>query len=302
MLNHNHTNRAVVTVTNEVYLEGTKVLFYSFLKHNPDYTGDLVVIHDKISLRKQSELKRLFPVQFHQISESLKNKLHLLVNELQYPTNNLTRFWSIESLNLKQYQQLVFLDSDILVRGNILELFNQKAWFSACGDQSTFQNKGRDGETFLQKDKERLNESDFDQVFNAGVFSLNRNKEIDFKNVIDLISPHTFQKVKSGHTDQFVLNLYFKNKVNYLSQRFNYILKNSENQQQEETHLSSALIWHYTRHPKPWKFKELLKKSVKGKVSLHNYREWHLNYREVLKSNFRFREMKSWIISKLLFK
>lgn len=292
----------MVTVANEAYKEGTKVLFHSFLKHNPEYVGDLVVIHYKLSSQAQEELSRLFPVIFHQISEDLKVKLDLLVKELQYPIHNLPRFWSLESLNLTQYQQLLFLDSDLLVRGNVMELFHQKSLLSACGDWSIYQNQGRDGESFLLKEKRLLNDKDFEKVFNAGVFSLNLNSEVVFQDAIELIEPNRIRKLKSGHTDQFILNHYFKNKVDWLPQKFNFILKNSQNKQEEETQQMSAKIWHYTRHPKPWKLKELLKKSLKGKVSLQPYREWHLSYREVLKNNFRFRDLKSFILSKLIFR
>jgi len=302
LLNHNHTKRAVVTVTNETYLEGTKVLFHSFLKHNYEYKGDLIVIHDMLSSKKQAELKRLFPVKFHQINEVLKSKLHLLVADLEYPIKNLPRFWSLEIMNLTQYQQLLFLDSDILVRGNLLELFNQKAMFSACGDRSNSHNYGRDAETFLQKEKKQLTDCDFKKVFNAGVFCLNWSEEYDFQNIIDLIHPTIIKKVRSGHTDQFVLNFYFKNKVNWLPQKFNFILRNSKIKHQEETQIKSALIWHYTRHPKPWKIIELLKKTVKGKLSLLNYREWHLSYQEILKNSSRFRDQISLMMSTFLFK
>ena len=302
MLNSIHINRAVVTVTTESYLEGTKVLFHSFLKHNPEYGADLVVIHDQLSTKNQAELKKLFPVKFHQISEELKTKLNLLSNELQYPAKNLPRFWSLESMNLNHYKQILFLDSDLLVRGNVMELFNQKAMLSACGDRSIYQNQGRDGESFLLKEKRQLNDRDFEKVFNAGVFSLNLSNEVVFQDAIELIEPNRIRKLKSGHTDQFILNHYFKNKVNWLPQKFNFILRNSKIKHREETQINSALIWHYTRHPKPWKIIELLKKTVKGKASLQPYREWHLSYCELLKKNFRFRDLKSFILSKLIFR
>ncbi|MFT5668367.1 MAG: lipopolysaccharide biosynthesis glycosyltransferase, partial [Vicingaceae bacterium] len=39
---------AIVTVTDENFYLGTQVMFYSFLKHNSNFEGDLVVIHHQL--------------------------------------------------------------------------------------------------------------------------------------------------------------------------------------------------------------------------------------------------------------
>jgi lipopolysaccharide biosynthesis glycosyltransferase len=49
-------NYALATLTDDNYILGTKILIYSFLKYNPWFTGDIVIIFDKLSTLYQEDL------------------------------------------------------------------------------------------------------------------------------------------------------------------------------------------------------------------------------------------------------
>ena len=113
---------AMVTVTDEKYFIGTKLLIYSFLKHHPNYQGEIVVIHDHLPQHYRDELSSFYAIQFEHVSERLQTKLEALVSALPHFKNELQRFWSVELFRLTSYQKILFLDSDILCRGNLKSL------------------------------------------------------------------------------------------------------------------------------------------------------------------------------------
>lgn len=297
----------LVTVSNEEYLEGTKVLFFSFLKHHPKFVGDLIVIHNNLPINKQEELTDLFDVNFVQIGEELVRTIQNLVDVKNELENRYQRFWSLEVFKLKQYDHLLFLDSDILCRDSLQHLFDLSHGISACPDMSFYEGISRDRISF-QKEKNPINSSqNIFKTFNAGVFSIRFSKLSGtvYTDLLDLLKASTFSGVRSGHTDQYILNIYFENKVNWIEVQYNYVLKNIE-LIEAKTLVSpeEASVWHYIRHPKPWKLKRIMKNRLKGKAIPSYWKEWHKIYRLVLKENntknFKIENTINAVLSKLL--
>lgn len=277
---------ALVTVTDEKYFAGTQVLFYSFLKHHPNYKGHFVVIHDDLPQQLQKELATQFSVQFEQVSKTLKSKLIELAINCPQISNRLQRFWSLELFRLTDYKKVLFLDSDILCKGNLYELLSLKDEFSAVADLSYYREKGRDRLSFELKSSNQEAAS-LKKTFNAGVILLNQkeNPSEVYTGLLNLLNSNVFEKVSSGHTDQYLLNIYFENKVNWLDARYNYILR-EEKFIIDKTGIPphKAILWHYIRNPKPWNLKRLLKNRLKGKENPEHAIEWHQIYREFLQS------------------
>lgn len=284
--------KGVVTVSNEEYIAGTKVLFYSFLKHHPNFVGDLIVIHHNLSTDKQEELSGLFDVKFVQISDAIIQAVATLVQEKKALKNRYQRFWSLEVFKLNQYDHLLFLDSDILCRGSLEPLFDLPYGVSACPDLSFYEGASRNRLSFQKVPSAVHSAENILKTFNAGLFSIRFSKLSPsvYTELLALLKYDVFSSVKSGHTDQYVLNVFFENKVNSLGVEYNYVLKNVK-KVEATTGISAeeAVIWHYIRHPKPWKMRRIIKNRLKGIAIPPYWGEWHKTYRLILKESNRKR-------------
>lgn len=287
--------RALVTVSDEFYLLGTQVLFYSFLKHHPNFEGDLIVIHDHLKPKNKKYLTKKFNVQFEQVSSELTEKLNDLVNVCPHLANKIKRFYSLEMFRLKSYEQIIFLDSDVLCIGNCSYLFDMTQKIAAAPDLTFYYAEARDKTTFRAVKK--IDKKSFLKTFNAGVIVYNFENNIsnDYKHLIGMLSPEVFTKVTSGHTDQFLLNSYFEESVSWLDTHYNYLIRenrviiNELNLKPEE-----AKLIHYIRHPKPWNFKQFIKDKMKRREKVEYFNLWYEAYKEML-SNEKNSSGKRWL-------
>jgi len=300
---------AVVTVSNGEYLQGTKVLFHSFMVHNPQFHGDLVVIHNNLALKNRKEISDLFDVRFVQVSLELLKSIEKLVHKENNLKTRHQRFWSLEAFNLSEYSKVLFLDSDILCKGPVNKVFDLKNGFSACPDISFHEGMSRDKITFQKVAAKHGSFQTISEPFNAGVFlicfsELPKNM---YSELLGLLNGSIFSGVKSGHTDQYILNLYFENQVNFIGSQYNYLIgrkRGLENIQGIEAH--EAKLIHFIRQPKPWELKKAVKNRLKGKRDPLYWSEWHKVYRTVLKlsnqKDYRLRNSLNILISKFLFR
>jgi lipopolysaccharide biosynthesis glycosyltransferase len=234
-------------------------MFYTFLKFHKDFQVDLLLLHNDLTEKNKEELKVLFGVKCIEIDLNLKEKLSWLTEAIPKYKNREARFYSLEAFNLN-YDSILFVDSDVIFRKSVAELFDLENPFSACLDFHSMQGRKRSLETFSTD----LGDS-AKPTFNAGLFHFRPNKleAKIYEKLIDSISVDQFVKLKSGHTDQFILNQEFANSVNLLDSNYNtFVTPQSEFEQTQK--LESAAIWHFLRHPKPWKQKAWIKGFFKG--------------------------------------
>lgn len=126
MVNENE-KIAVCTVCNDSFVEGCAVLLHSLLKHNTWFTGDFVVIYDEtyspLSAESQAKLSSMYEhVVFHK-AETEEYQAFFQhwadhVNNRYVPSG-----FTYEVFCLNSYDKVVFFDSDMLVVGDIQELF-----------------------------------------------------------------------------------------------------------------------------------------------------------------------------------
>jgi len=278
--------QALVTVTDKNYYKGTLVLLHSFLKHHSTFSGDIVVIHHRLPEPLQKKISACFPVVFNPVSQELLVKLEQLVAECPQLSNKVARFYSLEFFRLTDYDKLLFLDSDVLCRGNLEEIWRSEEAISAVSDLSFYKGVFRNRTSFTAVPSERKGADVYDRTFNAGFLFLNQAgmAKNAYSELLNRLNASNYKAVSSGHTDQFLLNQYFEHHVNWLDSRYNYLLR-------VEAHIKSktglgakeGLIWHYIRNPKPWNFKRLLKNKIKGKKAMPYFMEWMDEYVDVLK-------------------
>jgi len=282
--------KALATVTNEQYIEGTEVLFYSFLQENPGFAGDLIVIHEDLSTSLQQRLLSLFPITFIEVSSTLKSRLSDLVENQPRYANRYQRFWSLEVFRLQGYDSVLFMDSDILCRKNMMGIFELNTGFAAAPDLGFYEGIGRNPITF-EKVKQQSNGQELPiQTFNAGVLFLRpkRLSEDTFDTLLELTSPKALEQVTSGHTDQYVLNRHFSKQVHWLASSYNFLVKKKGQPEHDDLkHPREAHVWHYIRHPKPWKLKKLVKRNLTKHPEMLFWKEWHSVYRKVLRAKMK---------------
>ncbi|MBR9831806.1 hypothetical protein GYB57_06645 [bacterium] len=269
---------ALVTVSSRSYLEGTQLMFYSFLKLHSKFKVDLILIHDEFSKQEQRELNELFGVQCLKLDIKLKNKINQLTNALPSYRKRQTRFYSLQAFKL-DYDSILYVDSDIIFRKNIAEIFELKDPFSACIDLHSMLGGKRSLETFSADPLLTTH-----LTFNAGFFHF-KPKKLDekiYEKLLNRISIKQFSKLKSGHTDQFILNQEFTKSANIIDSKYNaYVLPARQIEQKEN--VESASVWHFLRHPKPWKREVLVKRLLKGRRPSAQIAEWNLLFHEFSK-------------------
>lgn len=294
--------QALVTVTNERYIEGTEVLLHSFLQQHPDFSGDLIVVHQDLPKKSQNRLSALFNVHFRPVSQVLKLAIAQLVDGQPTLKQRHQRFWSLEVFHLTEYEQVLYLDSDILCQGNMNSLWTLPASFAACADAGLHEGLGRHPLTF-----ETLH-SDIPDIkpiesFNAGMFFFRPQLLADdsFSQLLKWLQPSVFTQVTTGHTDQYLLNRHFQGQVHWLNAGYNYLLRKSAFI--EDHSPETALVWHYIRHPKPWKLKKLAQERLLGRPTPPFWKEWHIVYRKILlqkmRKGFQLRYPIQWLVSRL---
>jgi lipopolysaccharide biosynthesis glycosyltransferase len=122
----------IATITDDGYLPGTLVLLSSFLRCNPLFRGDIVVIHDGLSEEGKARLEHFPNLRFHTIASAFKARLAPLSAD-PHLSRALPRFYSLEAFNLPGYDRILALDSDILCQGSVAELVEMDAALEGHG-------------------------------------------------------------------------------------------------------------------------------------------------------------------------
>ena len=253
-------NIALVTVTDSKYLQGTIVLLYSFLKNNPEYNGDIIVIESDLTYDEKSKLMRFPKLHIEQPSEMLLKQISILANYWEVAKVKQKQFFSLEAFRFSSYSKLLFLDSDMLCIGNVMDLFRMNHEFPlvAVSDILEHKNQLRDKLTFLPCSKnQQMKDRSYFKSFNSGFILIDRSKLQDscYLELVKHMNPIIFSKNKTRLSDQFLLNHYFHNNVNFVSSGYNYLLNINSHPFQDIKEIknnSDIRMVHYLEMIKPW--------------------------------------------------
>jgi lipopolysaccharide biosynthesis glycosyltransferase len=120
---------ALCTICNNKFTVGAKVLIYSFILHNPWYTQDIIIFHSRtispLSSENMEDLKTVYSnIKFIEVDESEYSRLITRLRQLRVNSRFIPSIFTFEPFDLiKQYDKILYLDSDMLVRGDLSELF-----------------------------------------------------------------------------------------------------------------------------------------------------------------------------------
>jgi lipopolysaccharide biosynthesis glycosyltransferase len=202
-------SKAICTILNDNFTDGGIVMLSSFLKHNT-FDGDIIVItnerysrlwdHNRKKL--QDRLKR--DIIFHDANEY---EYQDLINHFILKTNGkmvhlIPSVFTFEVFDFcTKYDQVLYLDADMLIRGNIMELFDLKQNGVYVTPALTIYEP-----TILSGE------------FNGGFLFINK---MGFNNMKKELIDTGLSMNTLTLLDQPIMNEYFQDKVIYLSLNYN---------------------------------------------------------------------------------
>jgi lipopolysaccharide biosynthesis glycosyltransferase len=249
----------LVTVTTEAFVPGTLVLVHSFLRCNPWFRGDIIVIHDELSAASRRYLSLVADrVRWLPVGEPLRRQIDAVVAARPDLSAVRARFYSLETFRLRDYDRVLFCDSDIVARDSIQELLELPGGFVACGDGPHYSGRAIDGPAA---------EARFDPAatFNTGVFLVDRGclTDDEYGGLLAATTPETFLGSTSGRTDSIVLNRAFGARARLAGAEFNYLLAfRAAIERQRRVGLSDARMVHFNTRDKPWVAAQALRGAV----------------------------------------
>lgn len=185
--------KALITVSDSSFVKGTACLLKSLLYHNKRIDYRIIILDAGLKEKDKEKLNQIFD-NLEYVKPRIKNYESFL-NKV--PNHFKKAFYKLDIFGFDFLDRIVYLDSDMLILGDISYLFTLEEPFSACSSY---------GE---QKEK-------FDTRLNSGMFVLN-NPNKDLYN--NLISESFSKKVRY---DQDVLRQHFPNYNKLDSPKWNY--------------------------------------------------------------------------------
>jgi hypothetical protein len=278
----------LATVTTSGYHQWTMVMVHSFLKSNPWFDGDIVLITNELSSDERSRFSIFSSVSFREPSERLTGAIEKLVKKKPGFTNLVPMFWSLELFNLTGYSKVLFLDSDMLVVNSLREVFEKPEALCACAESCWYQGKGRRVDTYEAVITANDPALFIEKPINSGFVLVGERwitPEI-YDGLIGMINPELWENKGTLHADQLILNLFFQGRFTLLDARYNFRPVNASVMMDKEgIGLEDACVIHYFRQYKPWNFNEVFKLSKDDMVHLKAFRMWYSSYIELLKFN-----------------
>jgi lipopolysaccharide biosynthesis glycosyltransferase len=207
--------------------------------------------HNKEQLRNLQKTYQRFSITFIEVdlqdlfgSFKLHNKSHTLNVYSRYLIPGLA----------ENIDKVIYMDVDVVVRGDIKELYNEDLGSYSLGAVPEYTN-------VLDEHKKELGLSKKHKYFNAGILLLNV-KSFREKGILREIVSMTLE-VKPKYQDQDIFNLYFENNYKILDSKYNvsyWMWKyNQEEPLKEITDsIQKPFIVHYSTF-KPWKDLDVIK-------------------------------------------
>ena len=251
-------NIAIATVSSSSFINGTRVLLHSFLKHNYWFNGDILIICDEEEIESSGSLDQFPNLKFIFPDKKLLEKIEVLKASDSNYDSKYIRFLSIESFNQNDYDKILFLDSDMICLGDVEEIFHSSGDFLACPDYRNLLGFYRDPMSFkpIHHSNENFNADSHFPSFNTGLMLIGKKylNKSTYVDLCDLITYDRYKHITTNQTDTVALNLKFKDDVNWIDSDYNsytrylYLQKKSI----ESDWISSYKFIHFLGKDKPW--------------------------------------------------
>ena len=243
---------AIISVSSSSFVKGTQVLFNSFLRQNPNFDGDFIVLDAGLSEQDIDSIQFSCPdVLIEPINKRLVSAVDDLVRRLPIYAERRARFYSIEALRFKEYDRLLYCDSDMIFLQSVEDIFHLIDDLLVCGDGASLKNLKRDRVTF-----EQCEDGDgFPNTFNAGFMMFGKQilgNEI-YQQFIEFLNTDALDRVTTGHTDQVLFNHLFSGRQTLIDPIYNFLLDNGVHEGFSENNgLEDIKVAHFNGPAKPW--------------------------------------------------
>lgn len=260
----------IVLAADNKYVPYVTVTINSILQNaNPSYNYDIIVLNSNIRIENQTKLKEKFEttnvsIRFFNVSNRLKDR-NLFVH-WHITVETYYRFL-IQDI-MQDYDKVLYLDSDLVVLGDIAQLYETDIGNNYVGAVLDVDfagcYKGRDPERkpYFEKILKMNNPYHY---FNAGVLVMNLSeirKKFKTKAIFDIV-----ESQKWLYQDQDVLNVICENHVYYLDMEWNVVMnwKDADSSRLETLRLAPHQMYqdyldsrnhikiaHFAGFQKPW--------------------------------------------------
>jgi len=133
------SGHCLLTITDDGFIDGTEMLVFSFLRHNPWFAGRiLVLVGGALSEASRARLRALAPVEFIAPGADLDVRVASLTQAIPALKRAGPRFASLEAFGLVDFERVVYIDSDAFVTGDLSPLFFDEGPLLASPDGSRY--------------------------------------------------------------------------------------------------------------------------------------------------------------------
>lgn len=263
----------VAFAANDEYVPMLATTLYSMLKNaSNSYNYDIIVLHVDISEENQNSLKEFFAsftnscIRFINVQRILEDHL-LETNNPHISVETYYRFLVQDFFS--EYKKAIYLDSDLIVKGDISQLFSVEMGgcaLAATCDIECLGNLNRRNSDRFNYVKNVLRMRDPYKYFQAGVLVFNLDVMRKLHSIDEWLSIAANTSYK--YNDQDILNKACEGKVKYLDCAWNvmtdcnnrysdiFSFAPAEVYQDFKRSLMKEKIVHYAGFEKPWKMEQ----------------------------------------------
>ena len=268
------------TVVTPRFLPGALVMLASFLRVHPTYQGDVVVVHWRLPRRLRDLMCKILrrAIRFETPSAALRRRIAAVAPVRSPSRLPAACFYFVEAFRFREYERILYCDSDLLFRDAIDELFQADDELLAAPDRPALVGMCRDAATFAripcggEPSAVDLRAHEAHQshaaaelparlanTFNCGLLALNlgRVHATCYEDLLAFLTPERYRGVRSA--DGFLLNRYFAGRQTLVSSSYNFLVGEAAAiGAREGVALEDAKALHFNDRAKPWLTQEML--------------------------------------------
>lgn len=246
----------LLTITDDGFIDGTEMLVFSFLRHNPWFDGRILVLAGgPLGEASKVRLRALADVEFIAPGADLDARVASLTHDIPALKRAGPRFASLEAFGLVEFERVVYIDSDAFVTGDLSPLFHDARPLLASPDGSRYDELLGDLDAARESNRQRYGVG-LTECFNSGVLSIGGDclQRAVRDQLVASIDPDFWRGVETvGWTDQLILNRHFAGRAALLDGRWNYMpILEAKIRRAHHLHCFDARIVHMAGRCKPW--------------------------------------------------
>lgn len=274
----------VLTVATDDFAPGTFATLASFLRHHPDFDGEIVVVAEDLSECVRDVLIGLSPrVRFEPVSAALAARAARLCEAYPQLRPRRANFYVLEAFRLRGYRKLLALDSDTLFQAGVGPLLDAPGELVCSPDQFALRGVRRDATTYLPAEEGAPAGNTIGDTFDTGLLLIDGSllRRPIYDALAAMVEPATWRGVNAVNADQLVLNRYFAGRQTLASAAYNYLVTSpAAIRAREGLGIEAAKVLHFNLPIKPWNTEAMLDwaRPQPGHPLPPGYKRWYRAY------------------------